>query len=288
MRALPLALAALLLVSPAPALAAADSLVLQPASPDTGPGGTVTVQVLVRIAPEGKAVVPARAADVVVTAKGGGTVAPASDDPGETTWIYGAPAAVAANLDVTLEARVRAYPDAAGSCRIQVRTVAPPKPAPPEEDSDGDIVEGAEAAAADPVGKMVTIEKWRARAVEADDWLEKKIPARGEPLYGSGPFHEFRVRINEPGADSVEVRWWRADRPKKVRVLTEKSGRLAVDRDQDGLLHLKFARNLEKEKGEYVFAFVVKTKDGRTLVENLVVHRARPPKEEREGKGGGK
>ncbi|NUN53178.1 MAG: hypothetical protein HUU06_10395, partial [Planctomycetaceae bacterium] len=47
-----LLLAAAVLLAPAAALAAADSLVLQPSTPSAAPGGTIDVQVLVRIHPD--------------------------------------------------------------------------------------------------------------------------------------------------------------------------------------------------------------------------------------------
>lgn len=291
-----LLLAAAVLLAPAAALAAADSLVLQPSTPSAAPGGTIDVQVLVRIHPDGKAVIPARASDVALTAKGGGTVAPASEAPGETKWVYTAPAAVAADLVVTLEARVRSYPEASGSCTVQVKAPAAPKPPAPvpaadAEDEEGDLLDGAEAVAADPVGKLVTLERWRARADAGEEWNERKIPPRGEDLYAPGRIHDFRFRVNAADVESVEVQWWRNDRTKKVRTFTERNKRIEVDRDQDGFLHVRFDKSLGKEKGAYTFAVVARKKDGTTLRENLVVHRARPPKEEEEkgkGKGGGR
>lgn len=287
------ALAALALLIAAPAaLAAADSLVLQPSATTTPPGGTVEIRVLARLHPDGKAVVPVRAADLSLTAKGGGTVAPASAEAGETRWIYTAPESVAGSLDVVVEARVRSYPDASGSCALRVAGPVSAKPAPAggpaaAEDEEGDVVEGAEAVAAEAVGKLVTLTKWRARAGEGEEWNEKKIPARGEGLYAPGLQQEIRFRVNVP-ATAVEVHWWRNDRPKGVRAFTARNRQLDLSRDQDGLFNGRFSKNLGKEKGEYTFSIVVTTADGKTLRENVVLHRARPPKDGDEGKDDGK
>ncbi len=276
-----------------PALAADDSLVLQPAATSTGPGGTVEIRVLARLHPDGKAVVPVRAADVVLTARGGGTVAPASETPGELKWIYRAPDAVGANLDVTLAARVRSYPDAAGACMIRVNAPASATaPAgatagrPPAEDEDGDLVEGAKAEPADPVGKLVTLERWRARGLVEEPWNEKTIPERGEPLVAMGFQQEFRFRINSPKVASVEIRWWRNDRPERVRNFTETNKHLSASRDQDGFVHVVFMKELWKTKGEYTFTVLVRTEDGRVQKESLVVRRDRPKDEDAKEKGG--
>ncbi len=297
--ALAVALAATL-VSPTPARAADDSLVLQADTPNPAPGGTATITVLVRVHPEGKSAVPVRATDVTLTAKGGGTVAPASDGAGETKWVYRAPDAVAADLDVTVEGRLAAYPDARGSCRLRVAAPKAPAPAPApggpaapataaatDPDDDGDLVENGEAVAADPVGKLVTLVKWRARPSESEEWNERDLPERGEPLYAPGLIQDFRFRVNAADARSLEIQWWRGDRPKRVRTYTEKNRRLEVSRDQDGMLNGRFAKTLGREKGEYTFSIVVTLKDGSTARENLTVHRDRPPRED-EGKGRGK
>jgi hypothetical protein len=288
------AAAALLFAGPAlvaPALAAADSLLLQPAAPSTGPGGAVEVQVLARLAPDGKAVLPVRAVDVSLTASGGGTVAPATEAPGETKWIYRAPGTVAADLEVTIVAKARAFPDAAGSCVLRVKAgAASPSPAAAAggDDDEGDLVEGAEAVAADPVGRFVTLEKWRARAADEGEWNDKKIPERGQTLYAPGREQEFKFRLTSADVAGVEVHWWRNDRPRVVRAYTEKNKRISVDRDQDGLLHIGFTKVFREEKSEYTFSIVAKTKDGKTLRENLVVVRAKPPKEGGDEKGKGK
>lgn len=280
-----------------PAAAATDSLVLQPGAASTGPGGAVEVQVLVRVYPEGKSALPVRTADVVLTAKGGGSVAPASDGAGEMKWIYRAPDAVAVDLDVLLDAHLRSYPDSSGSCRLKV--TAPAKPAPPPaptagpvaaagEDEEGDIVQGAEAVPAEAVGKLVTIEKWRARSSPGEEWNEKKIPARGEPLTTPGIFNEYRFRVNAPNVTNVTIQWWRDDVPKKVRTFTAANRQLEFSKDQDGLVHGTFHKCLSKEHGEYTFAIVVVTADGKTQRENLVAHRGRAAKErDDEGGGGG-
>ncbi len=333
--------AAALLALALPAAAADESLVLQPSAPSVGPGGTVEVQVLARVHPNGKAVVAVRATDCVLSARGGGAVGPSSDLPGEVKWTYRAPEAVAMDLEVVLEGRLRSYPDANGACSILVKApggasaggpgkgqgggppsepgkgpppgrgpgssppagpppagpgpAAPPAagpapnapPAAAGDDEEGDLVEGAEAVAADPVGKLVTLEKWRAKASDNEPWNEKPLPPRGEPLYAPGVIQEYRFRVNAANAASVEIQWWRSDRTKRVRSFTAKNRQLDVEKDQDGLLHGKFVKWLNKEKGEYTFAVVVTTADGKTLRENLVVHRAKPPKEEGEGKGHG-
>jgi hypothetical protein len=175
-----------------------------------------------------------------------------------------------------------------------VKAPAAPKPPAPvpaagAEDEDGDLLDGAEAVAADPVGKLVTLERWRARTDGTEPWNERKLPPRGEDLYAPGLQQDFRFRVNAADVESVEIQWWRNDRTKKVRTFTEKNKRIEVNRDQDGFLHVRFDTSLAKEKGAYTFAVVARKKDGTTLRENLVVHRARPPKEEEEkGKGGGK
>ncbi len=303
-RTLVILAAALLLSGPAlvaPALAAAESLVLQPAAPSPGAGGTVEIQVLARHHPDGKAVVPVRAADVALTANGGGTVAPATDGPGETKWHYRAPATVAADMDVTIEAKVRAYPDASGSCVIKVKAggaaspppaapAAPTAPAAPAEanDDEGDLVEGAEAVAADPVGKAVTLERWRVRAGPGEDWKEKKIPEHGQILYALALDQTFRFRLNPTDVADVQVQWWRNDRPRTVHSMTEKNKHLSTERDQDGLLHIGISKAFRMEKSEYTLSILAKTKDGKTLRENIIVMRAKPPKEEGDDKGKGK
>ena len=125
----------------------------------------------------------------------------------------------------------------------------------------------------------------RARPSSTEEWNERPLPARGEALWAPGLIQEYRFRINAPNATAVEVQWWRADRPKRVRSFTAKNRQLEVDKDQDGLLLGRFVKHLNKDRGEYVFAIVVSTADGKTLRENLVVHREKPPKEEGDGRG---
>ena len=289
MRTAGLALAAVAAFA-APTLAADESLALQPSATSTGPGGSVEIQVLAKLFPGGKAVIPVRVADVILTSKGGGTVAPASENPGEVKWVYKAPDAVAANLDVTIEGHIRSYPDAAGACVLRVNAPAPPAPVPPPgatkgakpaPDDDGDLVEDAKGEAADPVGKLITLEKWKARTSEDDPWKEKPLPPRGEPLVAMAIFQEFHFRVNAGKVASVEIRWWRDDLPNRVRTFSEKNRRLDLSRDQDGLVHGAFGKGFEKAKAEFTFAIIVHTEDGKTLKENLSLRHDSPEKGEK-------
>jgi hypothetical protein len=265
-----------------PAVAAADSLVLQADAASTGPGGKVTVTVSARVFPDGKTTVAVRASDVTITLVGGGSVTPAGKDTGETRWTYTAPATVAADFQVMLEARLRFAPDAAGTMRLDVKAPIAPKPALPvvaEEDEEGDLVDGAEATAAPAVGSLVTVVKWRARQNELEGWNDRVLPGQGEDFVAPGLIQEVRFRVTEKNTQSVEVQWWRADRPKKVRTLNPKNSQLELSVDQDGFTNGRFLKTLPRDKGEYVFSVVVVTKDGRTLRENLTILRDRPAKE---------
>lgn len=301
MRAFPLAavvaVAAVLPLVSVPAHAAEDPLLLQPDVVTTVPGGVINVTVMARLVPDGQSKVGVRTGDVTFTVSGGGTVAPASTDAGETRWIYTAPASVSGELAVDLRAQLRLFPLARGSVRVTVKAPEAPKPTPAtptaavEDDEEGDEVANAVAQAAPAAGKLVTVEKWRVRLGEGSEWNDRTMPARGEDFYAPGAIHEFRFRVNEPDCQSLEVQWWRVDRPKKVRTFNPRNRHLDVSKDQDGLLHGRFNKALSREKGEYVFAVVVLTKDGRTLRENITVHRQKPPKDEedeKEKKGGGK
>jgi hypothetical protein len=292
----PALLALALLVPPGAATAAPadESLALQPSSTSTVAGGNIELKVLGRLFPSGKAVVALRAADLDVGANGGGSVSPATTDPGETRWIYRAPDAVVADLSVNVWARVKGYPDAVGSCTIKVS--APPKPvtpaAPaPADDDEGDEVEGG-AQAADAVGKLCTLVRWRARSGEAEEWNEKKLPARGEELTAPGLQQQIRFRVNAAKAKSIEVHWWRNDRPQKVRKFTERNRHLSLETDQDGFAHGTFQKALAQMKGVYTFALVVTDADGKVQRENVVLRREKPKEEEKGkdagGKGGGK
>jgi hypothetical protein len=299
MRTPALALAAALALALAtPSPAGDESLVLQPTANTTGPGGTIEIQVLARLHPNGKAVVPVRVADVSLTAKGGGTVAPATEGAGEVKWVYRAPDSVASPLDVTIEARVRSYPDAAGACAIRVTAPATPAPAAPPapaagpaagtapaakpatpaapDDEDGDLVEGGKAEAAEALGRLVTLEKWKARGGGDETWNEKEIPERGKPLVAPGLEQEFHFRVNAQKVASVEVLWWRGDRGDRVRKFSEGNRRLEITRDQDGLVHAVFRKELARLKGEYTFSILVRTEDGKIQRENLLVHRDKP------------
>ncbi len=301
----PIALAAVVvaaLLAPAPARAGGDdSLVVQPAADTVVPGGTVELKVLGRLHPSGKASVLVRAAELDLTARGGGTVAPATADPGETRWVYRAPDAVASDLAVTVEARVRAYPESSGACAIRVKAPAAPKPAAPapgapgpapkpaEADEDGDLVDGAEAMDADPVGNLCTLERWRVKADTGDEkWVDKKVPPRGESMNAHAPIQMFRIRVNRKDVKSVEVQWWRNDRKKRVRTYHERNRQLDVERDQDGLPHVTFKKEMGKHGEAYTFAIVVATSDGKTQRENLVVFWGGEKREEKEEKKGDK
>lgn len=277
--AAPLLLAAAVLAAPAAVLAADGSLALQPSADSVAAGGTVDIKVLGLLHPGGKASVLVRAAELELSAKGGGTVAPASADPGETRWVYRAPEAVPADATVTIEARLRGFPDASGTCTLSVKASAAPKPASPasasspgDKDDDGDAVAGEQATEADPVGSLCTLEKWRVRTEAGGKWTEKKVLARGETMHSLQPILSFDIRVNRKDATFVEVHWWRNDRPKGVRAFTEKNRQVDVRKDQDGMPHISFSKEMGKPGETYTFSIVVTLADGKTVRENMSVY----------------
>jgi hypothetical protein len=299
-------LLAVALLAPAPALAegehgkggggGSDSLSLQPSTDTLAAGGTVEVKVLGLLHPGGKAAVPVRAVDVELSVKGVGSAAPASGDAGEVRWIYRAPETVAADVSVVLEARVKAFPDANGSCTLRVKAGGnAPKPVPdaqPKEkdegkekeagaDEDGDAVADAQAVDADPVGNLCTLERWRVRANPEDKWLEKKIPPRGESMNAHAPLQSFRVRLNRKDINFVEVHWWRTDRPKSVRAYTERNRQLEISKDQDGHMLVSFKKEMGKPRQSYTFSIVATLADGKVVRENMTVFFGSEKAEER-------
>ncbi len=286
-----LLLAAAALAAPAAVLAADSSLALQPSAGSVAAGGTVDIKVLGLLHPGGKASVLVRAADLELSAKGGGTVAPASADPGETRWVYRAPEAVPADITVTIEARVRSFPDASGTCTVAVKASAAPKPSSPtdaskpgDKDDDGELVAGEQAAEADPVGTLCTIESWRVRTDAGGKWTDKKILPRGETMHSLQPILSFEIRVNRKDATFVEVHWWRNDRPKGVRAFTEKNHQVDLRKDQDGMQHISFNKEMGKPGETYTFSVVVTLADGKTLRENMSVFWGTVKKDEKKDK----
>jgi hypothetical protein len=290
--------AALLLAAafaaPAPALASSDSLVVQASTDSVAAGGTVDLKVLGLLHPNGKASVPVRAADLEVTATGGGSVAPASADPGELRWVYRAPETAAADLAVVVEARVKAYPDARGAVSLKVKASPAAKPAPDaapkgdgkekDKDDDGDEVAGEKAVEADPIGSLCTLERWRVREGAEDKWADKKIPERGATMYVHVPIQSYKFRINRKDVNFVEVHWWRNDRPKAVRAYTQHNRQLDVSKDQDGMTLINFKKEMGKPREGYTFSIVVTLADGKTLRENMTVFWGSEKAEERKKK----
>lgn len=300
-------LVAVALAAPVPALASSDSLVVQASSETVAAGGTVDLKVLGLLHPSGKASVPIRAADLDVSATGGGTVAPASADPGEIRWVYKAPETAASDLAVVVEARVRAFPDARGWVSLRVKASAPPRPAPDvapkgdgkdkdkddgkdkdkdkadskDKDSDGDEVADEKAVEADPIGNLCTLERWRVREGVEDKWADKKIPERGATMYVHVPIQSFKFRINRKDVNFVEVHWWRNDKPRAVRAYTQHNRQLDVSKDQDGMTLINFKKEMGKPREGYTFSIVATLADGKTVRENMTVFWGSEKAEER-------